>query len=328
MEIIGHDNLKRRILTAVKSARKRNTAPPHMLFSGHAGCGKTTMAKALAEQLGAPFISVVPEHLKNMKALLDLFEALDYSGYDEKGNRVGKVNPTIIFLDECHRLPIFGQEKLGIAMENFHVSTGQANKFYWLPYFTVVGATTLAGNLSKPFLDRFKLTFMFEPYDQEDSCSIIKYHAQRMDVLITGKAIREIARRSRGVPRIMVRHLEQCRDTMLAFGSEIITSKVAEVTFESLGIDRKGLNLVERKLLKTLYDSDGAVGLETLAIVTGESQRTLKEETEVFLIQQGYLTRKSTGRSITPKGRAYLEEEGYVGRRNGRVMVAANYQRK
>jgi len=325
--IIGNKNMKKQIDVAIASAKQRNTAPPHMLFSGHAGCGKTSMAKEVSKILGGDFISVIPEDIKNQKTVLNLLDALNYEGYDNKGNRKNDIKPTVIFLDECHRLPMFGQEKLGIAMENFTMETGQANKLFWLPYFTIIGATTIAGELSKPFLDRFKLNFFFNPYDEKESCSIVKYHANKLEIDITNKAILDVAIRGRGVPRVMLRYLECCRDMMFAVNSKVITSGLSRITFDNMRIDKKGFNIVELKILKSLYNSDKAVGLETLSLITGESAKTIKNEIETYLIRNEYMVRSGAGRSITAKGRMYLEEQGYVGVKNGRETITANYER-
>ncbi len=327
MGIVGNKNMKKQIDVAISSAKHRNTAPPHMLFSGHAGCGKTSMAQEISNVLKGDFISVIPEDIKNQKTVLDLLESLNYDGYDEKGNRVAKIKPTVIFLDECHRLPMYGQEKLGIAMENFTMETGQANKLFWLPYFTIIGATTLTGELSKPFLDRFKLNFFFTPYNEHDSCKIIKYHAEQLRTNLTNKAIRDIAIRGRGVPRIMIRYLERCRDMMYAINSHTVTSGLTNLTFENMEIDKMGFNKIELKILKSLYNSDKAIGLETLSLITGESPKTIKNEIETYLIRNEYMIRSGAGRSITPKGRTYLEEQGYVGKKNGRMTITSNYER-
>ena len=326
--MIGNENIKKQLNIAIDSARHRNMAPPHMLFSGHPGCGKTSMAKEVASILKTDFISVTPESLKDNRTLLNLLDSLNYDGYDNSGNRIDTIKPTIVFIDECHRLPMFGQEKLGIVMENFTLNTENVGKMYWVPYFTIIGATTLAGNLSRPFLNRFKLNFYFETYPLEDAIKIVEFHANRLNVNITKKAATDIATRSRGVPRIMVSYLERCRDMMLALGSDIITSGLSNLTFESLEIDKKGFNKVELKILKTLYDTDKPISLENLAMVTGESKNTLQNETETYLIKNGYLIRSGKGRSITPKGRSYLESEGYAGGDMGRRTISVGYSRR
>ena len=328
MDIVGQQGTKGQIDIAIASARLRNTSPPHMFFSGHAGCGKTSMAKEVAKLLGSKFISVVPESIKDHNSVLYLLDLLDYSGYNTTGDRVGKINPAVIFLDECHRLPMYGQEKLGIIMENFTIESNQAGKLFWVPYFTLIGATTLAGELSKPFLNRFKLNFFFEAYSLEDSFQIIESHAKRLAVTVTASAIRDIAVRGRGVPRIMVSYLERCRDMMYAVDSKIITSALSRQTFAGLGIDERGFNRIELTLLKTLYNSEKPLGLETLSIVTGESPKTIKNEIETYLVRNGYIIRAGNGRSITQTGKEYLEQKGYVGKKNGRSVIEFNYKRQ
>ena len=327
MGIVGHKETILQIEVAIESAKKRNTAPPHMLFTGHAGCGKTSMAKEVSQMLGTDFISVIPEDIKNKKSVFDLLESLNYEGYDERGNRIAPVKPAVVFFDECHRLPQYAQEKLGIAMENFMMESGQANKFYWVPYFTMIGATTLQGELTKPFLDRFKLTFFFEPYNNTDSCKIIKYHAKRMGLPITNKAVRDLAVRGRGVPRVMLRYLERCRDTLFSKGGEFINSRTTNETFAAMEIDELGFNKIELKILKSLYNAEKPIGLETLSLITGESKKTIQNEIETYLVRQEYMHRSGAGRLITPKGRNYLEDKGYVGKKAGRVAIAADYVR-
>jgi len=325
--MIGNENIKKQLTIAIDSARHRNMAPPHMLFAGHPGCGKTSMAKEVAAILKTDFISLTPESLKDNRTLLNLLDSLNFDGYDKLGNRIGTIKPTIVFIDECHRLPMFGQEKLGIIMENFALNTENVGKMYWLPYFTVIGATTLSGNLSKPFLNRFKLPFFFETYPLEESVQIVEYHAKLLNILITKKAATDIATRSRGVPRIMVSYLERCRDMMISIKSGIITSGLSNMTFESMEIDQQGFNKIELKILKVLYDSDKPVSLENLSMVTGESKNTLQNEIEAYLIKSNYMVRSGKGRLITPKGRNYLEAEGYAGGDIGRRTISVGYSR-
>jgi Holliday junction DNA helicase RuvB len=302
-------------------------SPPHMLMSGHPGCGKTSTAREVAKSLGTDFISLIPETLKDQRSILDLLDTLNFTGYDDSGNRVAPIKPTVVFIDECHRIPMYGQEKLGIIMENFTMDTGKVGKVYWVPYFTVIGATTLAGSMSKPFSDRFKLNFFFETYSMEDSIDIVEYHAKRMKIAITKKAILDIASRSRGVPRIMVKYLERCRDMMLSMGSVIITSSLSNATFESLEIDKRGFNKIELKVLKALYDYDKPLSLENLVMMTGESRQTLQSDIESHLIKNAFVVRSGKGRSITPKGRMYLEEAGYAGNGLGRKTIPNSYIR-
>ena len=306
MRIIGHTNTKEQIGIAVDSAKKLNMAPPHMIFSGAAGCGKTTMAKYVASVVGGNFLSYSPDSLKNYDDVLDALDKLDHSGYNNTGDRIAEVKPTVLFFDEIHRMPILGQEKLGIAMEEFRIESGIPNTFFWVPYFTIIGATTDEGLLSKPFMDRFKLKFTFEPYSMAESQQIVKTHAKRLKLKITPAAIREISMRGRGVPRILVRYLERVRDAGLAYGSIILTSGLAKTVFSKLNIDENGLTRADIKVLRALVRAAGPVGLENLSIITNESPRTLSYSIEPYLIQKGLMIRKGTGRTITAEGEEYL----------------------
>jgi Holliday junction DNA helicase RuvB len=326
--LIGNTNIKEQIKVAIESSKKRNMAPPHMLLSGHPGCGKTSTAKEIAKQLGTDFISLIPETLKDQKAILNLLDSLNFIGYDKLGNRTASIKPTIVFIDECHRIPIYGQEKLGIVMENFTLDTGKVGKVFWVPYFTVIGATTLSGEMSKPFLDRFKLNLFFETYSIQDAINIINYHAKQLNIAITKKATEDIAIRSRGIPRTMVKYIERCRDMMLSTGSVLVTSELSNNTFKNLEIDKKGFNKIELKVLKSLYDYDKPLSLENLAMITGESKQTIQSDIEAQLIKNGFIVRSGKGREITPKGRMYLEEEGYVGNNLGRKIIPTDYFRK
>jgi Holliday junction DNA helicase RuvB len=327
MELIGHTNTKQQINVASTAAKARNQALPHMLFSGHAGCGKTSMAKYVANMRGANFLQVQPKVLKDVDSVLKVMDELDQKGYDKKGNRVSDIAPTILFIDEVHGINLDGQEALGIAMEEFKIPAGNRGLCYWIPYFTVVGATTLEGNLSKPFLDRFKMKFLFQPYSFQESVDIVLLHAYNMGITITAKAARNVAKRGRGVPRILVRYLERLRDMAYSCKAQIITDALAEHTFEMLGIDREGLNKVELKVLRILFDADQPIGLDNLAIVTGESTKTLKDTVEPFLIQRGLMLRSGKGRVLTKKGRQYLQEEGYAGNVRKKVEIPLNYER-
>jgi len=305
--MVGHDNTKIQIRRAVESAVARNVSIPHMLFAGAPGCGKTTMAKEIAKISNANFIKAIPEDIKNYENTITLLEQLDHSGYDAKGNRVGKIRPTVIFFDEIHSMPLKGQEKLGIAMEEWQIESSRANRYIWLPFFTVVGATTNDGKLSKPFRDRFKLRFVFQLYGNEDLTDIVMLHANKMKLVISAKAARDIARRSKGTPRIAVGYLERVRDMALSMESKIITSNVVSKTFKEMKIDEEGLTATEVKILKALYNAGTSVGLDNLSIIVNESTKTLSESIEPFLIQKGFITRSGKGRVLTKEGEKYLE---------------------
>ena len=314
MEIIGHTTTKKQLGIAVAAAKRRNRAAPHMLFSGAPGCGKTTLANYVAKVTGAPFLSVVPNDLKDYNSVLKVLDKLDIRNYDSYGNRKGQIYPTVMFLDEVHNLPLKGQELLGLAMERFRIESTKPNLYYWIPYFTLVGATTVPGNLSKPFRDRFKLNFLFSPYSNEDMTQIIKYHATREKMLLSPEGIYETVIRSRGTPRIAVTFLERIRDYMSAVGSTVATGKLVKAVFEDLKIDGEGFNELEIKLLRALHDAGGPVSLDNLSIIIHEDPKSIRGFAEPYLIRKGMILVSGKGRIITDKGKKYLSNSGKAGR--------------
>lgn len=328
MGFIGHSNIKKRVEIAVNSAKSRNCAIPHIMLSGAAGCGKTTTARWLASIGGYNYFPAAPLSLKTRRDVYTLLEKLDHSGYNERGDRVGEIKPTILFFDEIHQMSVVGQELLGIAMERFLLESDTPNKYIWLPYFTVVGATTDDGILTKPFRDRFKLTFVYEPYSDEDMYKIVIHHANKNKLAITPDAVKNITYRSRGVPRTMVNYLETIRDVMLAEKTDIITDGLVNLAFKSMGIDDTGLTNTEIKILIKLYNSKSPIGLDNLAIISNESAKTILQTIEPFLIRRGLIVRMSKGRGITEEGIRYLEEHGHLSTlKESKVQVDTNYRR-
>ncbi len=327
MNLIGHRTTKKQIEIAVKAATKRNTAPPHMLFAGVAGTGKTSMARYLAGKCESHFLQIPATDLKDYKSVLDVFENFDTTGYNYMGDRVGKVEPTILFVDEIHRLPVAGQEPLGICMEDYQLASGKEGFSFWVPYFTLIGATTDDGSLSKPFRERFKMRFVFDIYGRDEIIQIIGLHAERIGVEITPKAAKMIAERGRGIPRLVIGYLERARDLCLSYDGSAITSKMMEETFNEMGIDDAGFTKVELRILKTLYDSKIPIGLENLSVITGESAKTISASAEPFLIRKGFILRSGKGRIITKEGRDYLSKNCYTGKKL-KIEIPANYVRK
>ena len=307
--MIGNDKIKDQIEIVLESSKKRNTSLPHMLFSGAPGCGKTTLAKKTASIGGMDFIQVPPDSLKGYKEIVKMLGGINHEGYSREGDVTSTIKPTIIFIDEIHRLPILGQEKLGIAMEEFQIESDRdKNSVIWFPLFTIIGATTEEGMLSKPFRDRFKLNFTFKLYNETTMAEIVKFHADRLGLIVTRKACDDIARRSRGTPRIGVKYLERARDYAMYISSDIITSAVTRDIFEKLEINDIGLTENEIKLLLALYEAKTPVGVDNLAVVTNVSQKTLSDSIEPFLISKGLVVRSGRGRTLTNKGENYVRD--------------------
>lgn len=315
-DIIGNTPIKIQLGIASKAAKIQNSSVPHTLFAGAAGCGKTSMSKALANDLASKMIKVPPESIRTSNDVLELAEKLSVEGYTRDGRVVGIIRPTIVFLDEVHKVPLSGQEALGIAMEEWYIAvknrfTKEINEF-WLPRFTLVGATTESGKLSKPFRDRFKLIFHFTTYSEEESIAIVLKHAELKGINLSKEAALDIARRSRGVPRIMVSYLERVSDAMTVIGEKTINEEAAIATFNIMGVDKTGLLDTDIKILKCLYQSGIPIGVETLGVITNESEDTIQKRHEPYLIQRGLIIRTGRGRMITQKGIEYLRDNGHI----------------
>jgi Holliday junction DNA helicase RuvB len=269
-----------------------------------------------------------PLNLKTKESVYNLLEKLNHSGYNERGDRIGEIKPTILFFDEIHQMPVIGQEILGLAMERFRLESDRPNQYIWLPYFTVVGATTDEGKLTKPFRDRFKMNFIYQPYSDADMFKICAFHARKKRLPITPKAVRNLVSRSRGVPRMLVNYLDAIRDTMLDLNRDTVTNDIVNSAFESMGIDITGLTRTEVKILTTLYEAKMPIGLDNLVIITNESKNSLMDSIEPFLIRRGFIVRAAKGRSITDKGIKYLEEAGHLSSiKINKVQIASDYRR-
>lgn len=315
-DIIGNESIKLQLRIASKASSLKNVSTPHVLFAGAAGCGKTSMSKALAESLGANMIKVPPESIKKPEDVIQIVEQLSIQGYNEDGKIVGPTKPSVVFIDEIHKMPLSGQEIFGIIAEEWYMSmkdkyTGEILD-YWVPRFTLIGATTLEGSLSKPFRDRFKLTFYFNSYDFDDSVDIVLLHAQAKKVNITTEGASEIAKRGRGVPRILVGLLDNCINSNIVLQRETIDADSAVATFEIMEIDDTGLNKEDVCVLKALHKSGSPVGIDTLSVITDISPQTIKDAKEPYLMQRGLILRTGKGRVLTKKGRDYLTENGHI----------------
>jgi len=301
-EMIGQDRLRENLAVFIRAARERREPLDHVLFHGPPGLGKTSLAHVVAREMGAPLrVTSGPaiERAGDLAALLSNLEAGD-----------------VLFIDEIHRLPPAVEEILYPAMEDFKLDIlvgqgpGARSLRLDLPRFTLIGATTRAGLLGSPLRDRFGWSARLEYYPPADLEQILVRSARLLSVGLEAEASREVARRSRGTPRIANRLLRRVRDFAEVEGGAgaAIATGLARFALERLDVDDAGFDRLDRALLRTLLEhfEGGPTGLETLAAAVGEDKGTLEDVVEPYLIHQGFLARTPRGRVATARARAHL----------------------
>lgn len=308
--IIGNRDILDSLYIVIESAKRRNAPVPHMLFTGVAGCGKTTTARYVASVLNTKMLSITSDNIKESSDISAFCKMLFFSG------RKYRKFP-LVFIDEIHHLPIKGQETLGLLMEEFKApiqvgGMGQDIEVA-IPPFTLLGATTDDGKLCKPFRDRFKLRFVYKEYSIEDAARIAKYHSGLLGIDVPDHQLKQIAIRSRCIPRIIISQLERYRDftvtqDITALGDAQFNGLYSNV----LKISKDGFTETDIMILKTLYKQGKPVGLENLSMIVNESPNVLKNTIEPHLIRKGLLSRASRGRLLTEEGVKYLLENNLV----------------
>ena len=299
-EYIGQEKAKQNLSIFIEAARRRTEALDHVLLHGPPGLGKTTLAGIIAQEMGVNIrITSGPaiEKPGDLAALLTNLHEND-----------------ILFVDEIHRLNRSVEEILYPAMEDYAIDIiigkgPSANSIRLdLPRFTLIGATTRAGSLSAPLRDRFGVTLRLELYTPEELATIVKRSAGILNVEIEPEGAMEIARRSRGTPRIANRMLRRVRDFAQVVADGVITRQVADQALLALEVDHLGLDQVDRRMLRAIIENygGGPVGLDTLAATIGEESVTLEDVYEPYLMQIGFLTRTPRGRCVTRKAYEHL----------------------
>ena len=296
-EFLGQEEIKKNLSVFIQAARDREEALDHLFLIGPPGLGKTTLAQITARELGADFKVTSAPALDKPKDLAGILSTI--------------TPRTVFFIDEIHRLKPAIEEMLYIAMEDYEldwvIGQGAAARTVRIPIpkFTLVGATTKAGMVSSPLISRFGIVQRFNYYTHKELSDIIKRSAQILNVSVDQDAALTLAKCSRGTPRVANRVLRRMRDFAQIEGSGVITNKSALDGLKRLGIDDLGLEKYDREILLSIINNfgGGPVGAETLAISIGESQDTLEDYYEPYLIQCGLIQRTPRGRIVT--ARAY-----------------------
>jgi len=300
-EYVGQDAVKENLRIFIEAARGRKDALDHVLLYGPPGMGKTTLAYIIASELGVsirPTAAPVIDRPKDLAAILSSLRERD-----------------VLFIDEIHRLQAAVEETLYPVMEDYRLDlvigqgpTAQAYKLQ-LPKFTLIGATTRAGLLTSPLRDRFGVVQRLDFYSSDDLFRIVQRSAAILGVKITEGGAREMARRSRGTPRVANRLLSRVRDFAQVLGDGVVDEAAAARHLARLEVDEHGFDAMDRRILDTLIRkfNGGPVGIETLAVAVSEERDTVEDVYEPFLIQAGFLARTPRGRTATALAYAHLK---------------------
>lgn len=299
-EYIGQTDVKENIKVFVTAAKMRNTSLDHVLLYGPPGLGKTTLSHIIANELGVNIKTASGPTIEKSGDLAAILSTLE--PYD------------VLFIDEIHRIPRYIEEILYSAMEDFKLdivigTEGQSRNINIdLPPFTLVGATTRAGDLSSPLRDRFGITCKLNYYTTEELKTIVKRSARVLNLNIDDKAAEIIAKRSRRTPRIANRLLKRVSDFALVKGLDVINESITNESLKRLNVDESGLDKTDIEYLESLINkfNGGPVGIESIAASIGEEETTIEDVIEPFLLQEGFIKRTIRGRQVTDKTYEYL----------------------
>lgn len=309
-DFVGQQSARRILSVLIGAAKKRNEPVPHLLMSGSAGLGKTSLARIVAFEMGGRLIEMVGSSVKNLG--------------DMTGHLMQLKPMDVLFVDEIHALPRKIEELCYPAMEDGVITTTEQGfsdlmkqlgikggdksaKAHQLPPFTMIGATTMLGLTTAPLRSRFRQIIELRPYDDTELQTIISNAAAQLDFPLPADVALEVARRSRGTARTAINNLEWYRDFVQADGG-VASMEALRAAFELKGIDSGGLSRADHDYLRHLVDAGEPVGVETLASALSESVETIQESIEPFLLRGGFISRTTRGRVATEKANELFQE--------------------
>jgi len=299
-EFVGQDRIKENLEVFVEAAKRRGEPLDHVLLCGPPGLGKTTLAFIISKEMGVNIRVTSGPVIERPIDLVGILTSL------QKGD--------LLFVDEIHRLPRQVEEYLYSAMEDFKIDiildkgpNADSIRLDITP-FTLVGATTRSGLLTSPMRSRFGMSFRLDYYNEEELYRIILRSARLLKVKITDEGAREIAKRSRGTPRVANRLLRRVRDYAEVKADGVITKEIAVYALNNLNVDEKGLDEMDKKILKAIIEkfNGGPVGIKTLSHAVSEEPDTIEEVYEPYLLREGFIERTSRGRIATPLAYSHL----------------------
>jgi Holliday junction DNA helicase RuvB len=288
-EIIGQDNVKERLRVSVTGCKNTGTVMPHVLIDGPPGLGKTTIASAISNELGVNLYTTNAANIRSIKNIIPYIMGIEPR--------------SVLFIDEIHRLPKIVEEFLYPIMEDFVMNITVKNdddkdvpEKIELPMFTVVGATTSGGSLSQPFYDRFTIKEHLSFYSDNDLAKLARSNANKLGIVIDDNSLLEIAKRSKGTPRILNARLQWYKNYMSCHPNKVIS--INDI-FDVQGIDENGLDVYDRLYLDLLKKSKGSpLGLKSISSMTGIAIETIENSIEPFLVRRGYVIRTQKGRIL------------------------------